>query len=244
MLPDVFIPVREARREPDILRYTLRSIAECIPHRNVWVVGFAPSWLSDEVRTIVTTQDGKKFDNIGKNLLAFLAHPEPADDVLFYNDDMICLEPIESVPLMATGTVDRRCDGLRVICNPNHDAFVEGMLSQREILRAEGYDTSVTPCYDGHFPLQLDRAALLRRVVQVQGDHPKHPVGHFKMLTVPLLAGQITMYVTDPKIKGLDTSIPEGRLWVSTYAQSWRGRVGYQIRARFPNPCRYERIET
>lgn len=240
--PDVFIPLREARREPDTLRYTLRALHQHVPHGRIWTVGYRPTWLAPEVSHVATEQRDSKFWNIGTNLMTFLRLPGPADRVLMMNDDMFCLSPVPDVPLMAReDPIDTYVDSLRVTGLDPHDAFVEGMHAQRDILRAWGYDTSDMSNLDGHFPVVVDRWALLGLMNRVAREFPSHPLGHYKMLLAHVMDDSAAIRMRDPKYKRVPDEWPA---WCSVYRASWKGQVGEVLRSMFPEPCPYETIAT
>ncbi len=56
--PDVVYVVRPGDKNEE-LRYSIRSVIANLPHRKVWIAGYKPTWLSDDLGYIkVQTKPG------------------------------------------------------------------------------------------------------------------------------------------------------------------------------------------
>lgn len=243
--PDVVYTVREGLpEEPEILRYSLRSLKN-VPHGKVFVSGHKPIWASDQVIHLPTTQmetpseDGNgKFHNIGMNLEAALLDTRVSDNFYWFNDDMFIMKRIHSIPLYARQyTTDEFCQRLKLAADPEHNAFVWGCWTQRDMLIKLGYDTENLNFTDCHYPMPVNKQDALIWLKWMSMNYPKHPLGHFRAVVG---ASYPSVRIKDCKIQDDQTSIPDDWKYASTYSVSWNGIAGRQIRTAFPEMCKYE----
>lgn len=100
---DVVIPYRDSGT--DELKYALRSLKN-IPHRNVFICGDKPDWVSDEVICLTKHGYGVNAQHDAElNLRLALTDVRLSNQFIFMNDDFYILKPITSLPDYQTGTI-------------------------------------------------------------------------------------------------------------------------------------------
>ena len=203
----------------DELRFSLRSLVN-VPHGNVWLAGWQPSW-TDNVRRLPVKQGQDKYRNVLANLSAIADCDGISEQFLLFNDDFFCMRPVDRVGYTHLGTI-RQAQRAYASRRDRYANLV------RDIGRRwpEGY------FYGVHMPMPMERG----RLRDVLDDGPLmtrtdygnlHEVGGVKVKDVKHKAS------TRPKQVGD---------WLSTSDASFRrGEVGKLIRARFPERSRYER---
>lgn len=229
----------------EVLRYTLRSIAACEPSASVWLAGSFPDWVNpDTVGHVETVEDGGKFGGIAAAFNAVLAHPDVPDVWIRCDDDTVLFRPLpDPMPLYARVIpIGEFVDSLKEPDPkryPDHNAYVQGMRSQRRILNEWGYSDE-SPCFDSHTPMMFDSRVLADMFARLAAEHPAHPVGHFRTL-YGNVAGGPWETLPDPKLLRPQQRFQGDELFGSTWPQSWTGRAGQQIRDRYPVMCIMER---
>jgi hypothetical protein len=213
------------------LRYSLRTVCAHLPHDRVWIAGHRPPWLVN-VGHIPTEQTGTKWANSTTNLRAACTHPEVSQRFTLVNDDMFLLaDQPDGVPVYNRGLLD-------AVIAEHHDRrwsrYVQGMTATRTRLAAHGYTDLLS--FELHVPMPVDKTLMLRAMALGS----RIPVWH-KRTAYGAVAGLTGEQIADVKIptrRGLPRA---GAQFVSSNDQSFaRGEVGRLIRARYPNPSRYE----
>lgn len=233
-LPDVVIPVRMGDDNEE-LRYALRSLALNMPHRAVWLVGFLPSWVSDQVGYIPVEQTSTKWANTRANLIAACTDPDVPDEFILSNDDMFCMRPVEQVPVLHRGRVD---DVVRRFGERGIDSrYVVGMRDTATYLREmHGIDEPLS--YELHIPMLVNKRTRLEALYLAEESGIKVP--HVRTIygNLQQLGGE---QIEDVKYHTFEDVPADDAVWVSTDDGPFnRGAVGAWIRERLPDPCRYE----
>lgn len=91
-LYDIVYIVKNGENNPD-LKYSLRSIEKFCNYRNIYIIGYKPSWIKD-VKYIKTTQSSTKWKNATNNILTACNTEEISDNFILMNDDFFAIEPI------------------------------------------------------------------------------------------------------------------------------------------------------
>jgi len=237
------IPTRPQPGE--VLRYTLRSIAVCEPSASVWLAGSFPDWVDpDTVGHIATVEGGGKFGGIAAAFNAVLQHPDLPDTWIRCDDDTVLFRPLpDPMPLWARVIlIGEFVDALKEADPrryPDHNAYVQGMRSQRRILNSWGFSDD-SPCFDSHTPMMFHSGVLADMFGRLEAEHPEHPPGHFRSLYGNVHGGW-WVPAPDPKLLRPQQRFDD-QLFGSTWPQSWGGRPGRQIRERYPDVCKFEKL--
>ncbi|MXM67070.1 hypothetical protein GR925_27475 [Streptomyces sp. HUCO-GS316] len=230
---DVVVPVRQEPTNEE-LRYALRSWSAHLPHRRVWTVGHRHRWLTDEAGHIPTVQDGGKFQNTDAAMRAACAHPEVSDPFVWADDDMFTMWPLPAgMPVLHRGPV---VEVERFYEARGPAVYLKGMRETRRLLEELGHPRPLS--YELHVPLTVDKAGMVDAL-----DRARHLDLPHKRTAYGNLAGLGGEQVEDVKIRHRAPRGygPETR-FLSTMPDSFtNGHVGRFIRARFPEPSRYER---
>lgn len=236
---DVVVPVRPTRPNPDHLKWVIRSWAANFPVTRLYIVGSLPDFFDPaEVEFISTAQDLSKFWNIGRNLYATLTS-DVDDQFVWINDDFFLLKKKRKIQLTNRGPWD---DVISFLGEPRgthlFQDYVKGFRSQRDILRAWGFDTAVEPCVDLHTPLELDKARMLDVLTRMVREYPEHWTGHFRGLYG---AGLPSERIADPKVKK-DDQLPDPSWWTASVGlNAWSGAAGEMLRETFAKKSRFEK---
>lgn len=227
------IPVREGEHNPQ-LATCLRSIAENFPHRKVWLIGYIPRWVSDEVGRFPMPQSGVGWLNVMLMLGRVCDHPEISDQFTYFNDDFYVLKKVsEATPMydMALSERARRLKGLSL------GSYSRGAAISLELLQKNGYENPMN--YDLHLPLPVDKEQLSEAIALVQMSG-QHFWPHLRSIygAVANVGGK---QHGDVKITSVSGMIPGGAIYTSSSTRSFNGQLGRQLRGRFQNKSRFEK---
>jgi hypothetical protein len=230
--PDIVLPVRVGAANEQ-LRYALRSMAENLPHRRVWVVGHRLAWLR-HVDHIPTEQDGSKYQNTTAAVRAACEHPGVSGRFLLANDDFFVMHPVPVMPVLHRGPV-REVEAYYATRASN--GYLRGMRQTRDLLVQLGHPDPLS--YELHVPLPVDKAQMLEALDV--GARAGIDVLHKRTLYGGLaqIGGS---RLVDVKVLNRSPRFPRSSVFLSTLPDSFaNGQVGTFIRRRFPRPCRYEK---
>lgn len=203
------------------LRYSLRSIAQNLPHAGVTIAGHKPPWVTN-THHCPTRQDGTKAANIRANITA-ACHTHP-DEYLLFQDDIFITQPLNHIP---------HYRGRAIADIPPDTSFTRTIVTAGDILRRHGHTNPHS--YDAlHVPQHISTPAMLQaltiatehtcpRILTLHGNIANRDdterVYNAKQLTGwsrrPIVSTDDKRFRTDP--------------------------VGAYLRDLFPNPCQYER---
>jgi hypothetical protein len=227
--PDIVVPVRVGARN-DQLRYALRSWAENLPHRRVWLVGHRPPWAVG-VGHIPTVQRGTKYQNTTAAVRAACEHPDVSSTFLLCNDDFFIMQPTPVMPVLHRGPVR---DVEAYYARRANGKYLRGMRQTRDLLVKLGHADPIS--YELHVPLPVEKTRMLHAL-----DVGRHlDVVHKRTLYGNLeeLGGE---RIADVKVLHRGPRFPEGSPFLSTMPDSFEnGAVGRHIRQAFPALCVYE----
>lgn len=89
---DLVYIVKASEYNPD-LQMSLRSVAKFCDYRNIWIIGYKPTWVKN-TNHIATKQNQDKWKNSITNYLAACNCPEISENFILMNDDFFALKPI------------------------------------------------------------------------------------------------------------------------------------------------------
>ena len=217
--------------ENEELRFSLRSLAANVPHDRVWIAGHLPSWAAG-VGHIPVGRRPSRFKSSTANLLAACRHLDVSAEFAYFNDDFFAVTPAEDIPVRHRGPVGD------VLAAVPHSHYRMGAIATARLLREHGVDRPLS--YELHMPMRVDKARMAKAIELGRSIPALH-----KRTLYGNLAGAGGEQVPDCKIHDRHTRIPPGAVWASTTDESFAcGAAGAQIRALFPEPCRYEREGT
>ncbi|MFF4292087.1 hypothetical protein ACFY0N_00350 [Streptomyces vinaceus] len=228
-LPDLVVPLREGKNNPQLL-YALRSWAANLPHGRVWLVGFRPYWVGG-VEHIPTVQQGTKFQNTTLAVRAACEHPEVSDPWILVNDDFFVMRPLpDGIPVYNRGPIP---ETESFYAARGGGPFLQGLREARELLVSLGHEAPLS--YELHVPLVVGKRQMLNALET--GPH----LDVVKRTLYGNLAGLGGETIQDVKVAFRSPRFDQGSGFLSTMPDSFtNGEVGRLIRREFPDPCRYE----
>lgn len=225
---DIVYPVG-VNADNDELRYSLRSVVRNAAHSRVWIVGYVPPWVSDEVGTIPWEQTEDRWENTSRMLQFACENDEVSDPFQYWNDDFFALT---KHPRM-----DYDRGSLRVQLEANRKAatYRTAAYQTLEVLEGIGLDDPLS--FELHIPLVVRKHVMLTAMEFLRAAGVTQAL---KRTVYGALAGEPTTTRYDVKV-GVG-AVPELTDWVSTTDAGFRvGPVGEMLREKFKRPSRYER---
>lgn len=225
---DIVYLVKPGERNEE-LRYSLRSLA-LVPHNRVWIVGYRPAWLRN-VEHIPSSSRLGKWGNLPVDLLAAARHPGISERFAYWNDDIFALEAMDAVPVRHRGALEAHAN------THAPSPYQLGKRQTAQLLRRWGIADPLN--YELHIPLVMDKATLCDAIPRAQADRRIAALAYRSLYGN--VAGVGGEPMADVKIVNSRQPIPAGWPFVSTSDGSFAsGRVGKEIRQRFPLPSPYE----
>lgn len=224
---DIVYPVRKLAEGNSELRYSLRSVAKNLPHRNIWVIGEEIEWLSSIVRRIDLGENGAAFANVNRKLMEAVENPLISDPFIFMMDDIFVMQEIREIPYYAIG----RTLSERLRRYDEYGTYARDLQDAQNILwfeRKEEID------FEAHAPIIFKKAGLQRILTRwPESGHRRSLYGNFFK--------KKPTYVDDFKIYGADEE-PKKAPYISTCVESWnRNSKAYQLVTQtFAEQCDYE----
>lgn len=228
----------KASENNEELRHSLRTAAENVPHRRVWVVGYKPRWLAAEVGYVPTLQRGPKHHNTWGNWVAAAGHPEISAEFTLMNDDFFVTAPVADVPVLHRGPADEMIKWYAANRLASHKIRLSYTV---QVLRRAGVAEPLFS-YELHTPMVIDRHLLAAGIGELKrAGFAGHNVA--KRTWYGNLAGVGGERARDVKVMGPKDGMPESP-WplLSTAPLAWGGLVGGTLRQRYGAPSRYERV--
>lgn len=210
------------------LRYSLRSL-ENLPHRNVFIVGYCPSWVGG-VRYFETDQLNKPDqENSNNNLRMAADSPFLSDNFIFMNDDFMVMEPATDLPMMHQGSLNARIAAYKS-GNRFHQAY--SLIATRTEL--EKLMQVPLLSYELHMPMTFNRAKV-QQMFELWSTTGR-PLFSLRPRTFyGNLYQEQGVEVEDAKTSSKPTS-----QFVSTITGATDDECWAAIRRRFPTPGKYE----
>lgn len=224
---DVVYLVKDSRHNEE-LRYSLRSLAH-VPHERVWFVGNRPTW-AQNIGHIPSPHSLGKWANLPRDVVLAASHPEVSERFAFFNDDIFALAPMADIPPAHRGPL---LDDGAFTSSP----YTIGKRQTSALLMAWGIEAPLS--YELHTPLVMPKEIAREAITRALAERQFAALAYRSVVgNVARLGGERER---DVKIVNHRQSIPPDARWVSTSDGSFAsGRVGREIRARFPDPSPYE----
>lgn len=233
--PDVAYIIGPGNNHNPELRYSLRSVAANLPHRNIVIVGHKPAWVTN-VTHIPTMQASRiKYGNALRNMLAFCENDQLTPTVTFFNDDFYAMHHGQPAPIQHRGTIHDMLNRQLTHKNRLNNDYLEGMRQAQHHLQQLGIDQPLS--YELHQPMPINRAMFHSILVAYDPD-----------LLMPGVAKR-SLYGNLANIGGTPTPDPRPIRhgywtwpWISTNDNGFKPGLPARIlmEHRFPQPCQYE----
>ena len=231
---DIVIPVREGDSN-ESLRYCLRSIDQNMPHRQIIIAGYKPTWIQNVKYIATASLERNKYRRVGLNILAGAKAPEISEWFNLFNDDMFALDPVRELrPFHRGNMITEFTKGPRAAPQQHHS-----MLMTYNALKHAGIKTPLN--FELHTPMMFNTGGLLAMepiLKTMRLDTSPIQLRSFYGNMQHIEADEIA----DVKIHRRDRfEYQEYFPFISTTAEAFNhGLAGEEIRARFPNKSKYE----
>jgi hypothetical protein len=103
--PDVAYIIGPGNDHNPELRYSLRSVAANLPHRNIIIVGHKPAWVTNVTHMPTMQASRIKYGNALRNMLAFCENDQLTPTITFFNDDFYAMHHGQPAPIQHRGTI-------------------------------------------------------------------------------------------------------------------------------------------
>lgn len=237
---DIVIPLKESN-ENEELRYVLRSIAQNLPHRKIFLAGFTPDWVQNVESINVKIPEGLKYSKSLANTKAACLDPRVSDNFILFNDDFFVMKPVEGIDPVHRGSLEK-FHTLYATKNHRYRNYRDGIGRMRRILEMYGFDDEVTNSYELHLPMIFNKAQRL----ECYDIQDRFPAGDYALHTNTLYGNLFQVggiQSRDAKYFNAE-DVPDTELtFISSDDKSFAGGlVGEYVRGAFPKPCKYERV--
>jgi hypothetical protein len=224
---DVVYPLKATGSSLE-LRFSLRSIAQNLPHRKVWLSGHRPMWTTN-VQFIRGKRTATKYADALANIVRACERKELSDDFILMNDDFYVLKMHREVPIFHRGPLAEFIAAFKH--RSNYYAMMKATL---DLLHSEGIDNPLF--YGTHTPTVMNKHRVLDIVSRFEGRP-------FMLRTVyHNLFGPEGTYRDDVKKQSASDKITGGDFLSSSDRFSTTHTFRRFIRSRFPYMCYYEAI--
>ena len=232
MLDVVYILKNDISSEE--IRYSLRSVEENFPHRKVFFFGGRPPMINPDVMVPIHQFGMNKWEKVRNSLIKVCQNDEVTDDFFLFNDDFYILKPVDTENFInfSDGDLEGRAKDI-IHRYGKGSQYSTQLLQTATFLKAHGKPSK---SFVLHLPMLINKQKALE-VLTMKGMPPMFRSLYANMAEVP--------YETRKDVKIYTNDLTPGEDWdyLSTTDESFRdGEVGKWIRARFPNPSRFEKI--
>ena len=242
MATDIVYFVRAGETNEE-LRHSIRSVAQNLPHGNIWIIGFRPTWLTG-VRHVSFHQNGaSKHTNVFNMWKSLGTNDDLPDRFILMNDDFFVMQPMEEVPVLHQGDLTKYSH------RRLGSTYLQRAVRTADALVKLGRVRSELLAYELHIPFPVTRS-LITPAMDALASVATSPLvlynkrtwyGNFARIggTGPQMDCKISSDEAWAKFGG--SKAINDWPWLSTADATMRyGRVGKYIKGRFPTPCRYE----
>ena len=208
------------------LRYSVRSLAN-FPHGKVWFYGGCPDGLKPDRHVYVKQDQPTKWANIFKMYKMVCNNKEISEDFWLFNDDFFIMKKVKKGPNYYEGDLYKRV----VTLEDAHGGITPYSQQLRYTLQELEGMVCETKNYALHVPMLMNREKGKELCNIISGPMIRCVYGNYFKV-----GGEDHR---DVKIDRLDR-VAKDTEYLSTNDKSFKGMVGDQIRATFPDKCKYE----
>lgn len=232
---DVVYVVKNAMYDEE-LRYSLRSLEENWPYRDVWFYGGKPKGLRPDHYVKINQNQPSKWENVRAMLREACTNPLISEDFWLFNDDFYVLKPQRGdIPPLYTGTLKDRIARVEARHGGESTEWTRNLKHLIGTLKGAGRGTLD---YALHVPILYNKKKLL----EVLDKFPDEPMVRALYGNYWKIGGVVS---GDVKIAIQHTtklqSIADKWVFLSTSDESFNnGNVGVWIRNRFNKKSRFE----
>lgn len=153
MTPDIVYVVRPGEKNEE-LRFSIRSVIANLPHRKVWIAGYCPKWLGNDIGVIKTQTRPGGHVSAKANLRAACEHPEVSEEFVYMNDDFFVMQPLNELPVMHRGSLAEVAKSDKMA-----SSYQRHIGKTLEVLEKRGIQEPLM--YDLHGPMTVTKTGML-----------------------------------------------------------------------------------
>lgn len=137
------------------LKYSLRSIAKNVPHRNVILIGEAPSRINKDTVRVIPFEDNldTKYLNVRWKLMRIFHDDTISKNFIWMNDDMLVMQPITDIPPYSWWTLAFHAEKVNKRSWPS--PYYEILKKTDKLCHNEGFS------YEVHVPFIFNKDKLM-----------------------------------------------------------------------------------
>lgn len=212
------------------LQYSIRSVIENFPYRNIWFVAGQPNELMPDARLKIIQRGDTKWERVRNSFRAICECKDITDGFWLFNDDFFILKPWDLGPAVYNDTLAQHIAEIENR-HRGRTAYTKQLRECEQQLKEHGYGTLN---YAIHCPMLINKEQMLQALDII----PECPMIRSIYGNVFNIGG---IDHDDCKIMGMNEPIPDDVDFVSTEDRAFDyGAVGAQIRNRFKDKSRYE----
>lgn len=247
---DLVYIVKASEYNPD-LQMSLRSVAKFCDYRNIWIIGYKPTWVKN-TNHIATKQNQDKWKNSITNYLAACNCPEISENFILMNDDFFALKPIRNWRTslnVCLGTLEEEVEKNKD--DIKRSRWKYGFDYALDILNT--LNCKNTYNYEAHLPIIINKQnflnmmnlPIIREFMTTKKVLHKRSIYKNLYPEYPIAKPKI---ISDVKItieKDLDDSWLQGE-WLSVFDNTVSNHKQFPILNNFlytlfPSKCKYEK---
>lgn len=212
------------------LRYSIRSIVTNMPHDNLWLVGYKPSWYVGNFISVPNTTT--KFENIRLAMKAAAEHNEISDNFILMNDDFFVIKPVNPNKVLHGGLLIDKINRYRSMIESGR--YINLLENTYKFLIKSGIKDPLD--YDIHTPMVFNKNNLLQIINR--RHFPRSLYGN-----IFNIGGEFTNDVKIyPYNSLLKNKLPENSPYISTQDDSFENLLNTLLKDRFIKPSQYEHL--
>jgi hypothetical protein len=212
------------------LRYSIRSVVKNLPHDNLWLVGYKPSWYVGNFISVLNTTT--KFENIRLAIKAAAEHNEISDNFILMNDDFFVIRPANPDVVLHGGLLTDKINRYRSMLGSGR--YITLLENTHKFLIKSGIKNPLD--YDIHTPMVFNKNNLLQIINR--RHFPRSLYGNiFKV------GGEFTNDVkVYPDNSLLKYDIQQDSPYISTQDDSFDNLFNSLLKHMFPDQSKYEHL--
>ena len=150
------------------LRFSLRSVAENLPHRKVWFFGGCPRGITPDIRVKFKQNGETKWDNVHNMYKEVCENKEVTENFIMFNDDFFIMKPTDHIDTMYRSSLISHCE---VIEAKNRNKPTNYTQVLRECDRELDELGASRLSYELHVPFIFNKTKLLAMLERFPEQH-------------------------------------------------------------------------
>lgn len=218
--------------ENEELRYSLRSVEQNFPHKDIWFYGGCPNGIKPDLHVKCLQGTESKYLNVRTMLEQAIFNDDISDDFWLFNDDFFIMSPVAFVQPGIQGSLWRKIQQLETKYRKETAYSRKLKVTAYELKRLKKDRLN----YELHYPMLINKKKAQKLLKEITSDIAfRSAYGNYYELGGVLI----------PDVKIFDTeSLPHPdmhNVFLSTSDKSFaEGAVGEYIRRKFVDQCKYE----